>query len=125
MLEHYTKMFILYIYAVPDAPEGMNVTNITCNTMILEWTEQEMSGGLPVTGYEVVILKGGEPVYNSTIKPVLESTSRKKLLDKGIEPNAPYQVQLKAINHIRTGKSAKTSVMKTLSKGILSYLMLP
>jgi hypothetical protein len=70
-----------------------------------------------VTEYEVIILKGEEPGYNHTVKPALKPTSNKKLLDEGIEPNTPYQVQLKAINHIGTGNSAKTTVMKTFAKG--------
>ena len=114
------NVLTLDIYTAPDVPKDLNVTNITCNTMILEWTQQELSGGLPVTGYEVVVLTRKEPVYNLTMQHMREFTSRKRLLDEAIEPNMSYRVQLKAINHIGKGSSAESPRKRTLSKGTIN-----
>ena len=80
-----------------------------------------MSGGLPVTSYEVVISTEGqrEQVNNYTIKTTSESTSHRLTLDKGIESNKTYQVQLRLTNHIGGSVNAQRLTITTPPKGMM------
>jgi hypothetical protein len=105
-------------YTAPNAPKDLTIINISCNTITLEWTQQAMSGGLPVTSYEVVISTEGqrEQVNNYTIKTTSESTSHRLTLDKGIESNKTYQVQLRLTNHIGGSVNAQRLTITTPPK---------
>ena len=84
--------------------------------MTVEWNQQTMSGGLPVTGYEVVVFdtrKQKRPVLNLT----LDSDTNQLFLDEGIRPNKTYLILIRTTNQIGKSVNGNSQSPTTSAKG--------
>ena len=88
--------------------------------MTVEWTQQAMSGGLPVTGYEVVVFgtRGqNRPVLNLTTMPTLDSDTNQLFLDRGIRPKKTYHIHIRTTNQIGKSVNGNSQSPTTSAKG--------
>ena len=68
----------------PDPPKNITVINITCNSLSVQWSPPSDTGGLPITGYTVIV-KNDEYKQNISVNTTTADI-------RNVSPNVRYTV---------------------------------
>ncbi|KAL9964773.1 hypothetical protein ACROYT_G028458 [Oculina patagonica] len=88
-------------------------SDIQATSMTVKWTAPADDGGSPITGYRVVILKGGTEIKNENVT----DPGTTSLSVGGLERDTEYSVKMFARNAVFEGAATQKTIM-TKIKGI-------
>lgn len=101
---------MIFVTAVPGAPDKPTVSSVTRNSMTVNWEEPEYDGGSPVTGYWLEMKdttsKRWKRVNRDPIKAMTLGVSYKVT---GLIEGSDYQFRVYAINAAGVGPASLPS----------------
>ena len=101
---------MIFVTAVPGAPDKPTVSSVTRNSMTVNWEEPEYDGGSPVTGYWLEMkdttTKRWKRVNRDPIKAMTLGVSYKVT---GLIEGSDYQFRVYAINAAGVGPASLPS----------------
>ena len=101
---------MIFVTAVPGAPDKPTVSSVTRNSMTVNWEEPEYDGGSPVTGYWLEMkdttTKRWKRVNRDPIKAMTLGVSYKVT---GLIEGSYYQFRVYAINAAGVGPASLPS----------------
>ena len=101
---------VIFVTAVPGAPDKPTVSSVTRNSMTVNWEEPEYDGGSPVTGYWLEMKdttsKRWKRVNRDPIKAMTLGVSYKVT---GLIEGSDYQFRVYAINAAGVGPASLPS----------------
>ena len=85
-------MFVTPSTPEPNPPANMTITQTTCNSVTVNWTQPAHNGNVEITGYKVHVYKDSNDILVQT------NTTMMSYEVTSLEPKTDYTVEVRAGN---------------------------
>ena len=100
---------ILFLHFFEEPPGSPSLTtdddDIGASSLIMKWTAPTDDGGSPITGYNLIILHGGNVILNET-----RSAATSEYLVESLTRSSNYTLRVSAMNRVFVGTAREIKV---------------
>lgn len=112
-------MLRLFILAVPERPEDLQVTAVTNDSISISWRPPKYDGGSEITSYVLEVRLIGKDNFEHIVADT-------KLMDRkfthgGLKEGSSYEFRVSAVNQIGQGKPSFSTKPVTCKKEFGTY----